>query len=59
MTITQATLILQLVNMGIDTALKAQYVINKVAKMSDEEIQPYIDNEHLRTKLLMDRVDSI
>ena len=59
MTLVQATLLLQLINMGIDTAIRLQLAYNKVIRMTDEECQAFIDSEHKRTELLMVIVDAL
>ena len=59
MTLVQATLLLQLINMGIDTAIRLQLAYNKVVKMTDAECQAFIDSEHKRTELLMVIVDAL
>ena len=59
MTLVQATLLLQLINMGIDTAIRLQMAYAKVIKMTDAECQAFIEGEHKRTELLMVIVDAL
>jgi len=59
MTLVQATLLLQLINMGIDTAIRLQIAYGKVIKMTDAECLAFIDSEHQRTDLLMVIIDAL
>ena len=59
MTLIQATLLLQLINMGIDTAIRLQMAYRKVMKMTDDECLVFIDTEHKRTDLLLFIVDAL
>lgn len=59
MTLIQATLLLQLINAGIDSAFRLQSIYNKVSKMSDEECQIFVDSEHKKTDFLMSIVDDL
>ena len=59
MTLIQATLLLQLINMGIDTAIRLQMAYGKVIKMTDDECYVFIDSEHKRTDLLLVIVDAL
>ena len=59
MTIVQATLLLQLINMGIDTAIRLQMAYNKVSSMTDDECEAFISGEHKRTDLLMVLVEGL
>lgn len=59
MTLTQAALLLQFIDAGIDSALRLQAIYSKISKMSDEECQAFIGDEHKKTDLLMAIVDSL
>lgn len=59
MTLAQATLLLSLINAGIDTAIRLQMAYNRVVKMTDEECNEFIDSEHKRSDLLMDIVEAL
>lgn len=53
MTLAQGILLLQLINMGIDTGLKAKFAFDKIVKMSPKEVNAAINSEHVRTDMLM------
>lgn len=59
MTLAQATLLLQFINIGIDSAIRLQAIYSKVIKMTDEECQSFIDEQHGKTKLLMEIIDGL
>ena len=54
MELSQAILLLQLINMGIDTGIKAKFAFDKIMGMTPEEVKTAINNEHIRTDLLME-----
>ena len=54
MTLAQGVLLLQLVNMGIDTGLKMSFAFDKIMGMTSEQVNEAINTEHVRTDLLVE-----
>jgi len=54
MTLAQGVLLLQLVNMGIDTGLKMSFAFDKIMGMTPEQVNAAINTEHVRTDLLVE-----
>ena len=59
MTLKQATLLLNLINAGLDTALKVKFAVDKIMSMTDEECERYINDQNLISDELMKRLDEI
>jgi len=59
MTLKQATLLLNLINAGLDTALKVKFAVDKIMAMSDEECERYINDQNLISDELMKKLDEI
>jgi len=54
MSIEAAILLLDLINRGIDTAIKLKFTVDKILSMSPEEVKAAIESEHMKTDLLME-----
>jgi hypothetical protein len=59
MTLVQATLLLNLINAGVDTAMKVKFAVDKISAMSDEECDRYNQDQNLISDELMKELDSI
>lgn len=59
MNLAETILLLQLINMGIDTGVKLGAAFDKIKSMSPEEVDTAIKVEHDRTKLLLEITHNI
>jgi len=59
MTLVQTTLLLNLINAGIDTALKLKFAVDKILAMTDEECDRYNRDQNLISDELMAELDNI
>jgi hypothetical protein len=59
MTLEQSLLLLNLVNAGIDTALKMQLAVDKIMAMTDAECRVYNEDQNLISDMLMKELDTI
>ena len=59
MNLMQATLLLDVINTGIDTALKVQAAVNKISAMTDDECARYVVDQNRISNELMKEIDGI
>lgn len=59
MNLPETILLLQLINMGVDTGFKIGAIFDKIRSMSPEEVDSAIKSEHERTNLLLEAAHKI
>jgi len=59
MTQSEILLLFQLINMGIDTAARLSFLVDKILAMTPEELKAHTESQELRSDLLMLEIDTI
>lgn len=59
MTEAQILLLLNLINAGVDTAMRIKFAVDKISAMTDEECNLYNQDQNLISDELMKELDNI